>query len=170
VIKKRGRGLLKRYERKMVESHVVKKNSREWRFVLSNVMDGRTILKIERLQNRKLWKNYEKYSRKLTEKRKLSIRDEKWVWHGTRQTSTDSVWKGNGFDMAYARVGGCIWFAQQNSYSMGGYQFQNPLTGMAEVFLAVVQCGDGNDVKIIRGNILNVYANAATYPAYKVSF
>ncbi len=92
------------------------------------------------------------------------------MWHGTRQTAPQTIWKGSGFDVRFANVGGCIWFALQNNYSMSGYQYTGDAAGN-QVFLAFVACGDQEAVKFIRGGqILNVYKNEATYPAYIVTY
>lgn len=163
--------LHEQFSKKMCESHKVKRNSKEWRRILSHVSDGRNILRIERVQNARLWRNYQKYCKRLSEKQKYPI-DERFVWHGTRSTEPSVLWRGTGFDLAFARVGGCLWYAVENSYSMGGFQYTNPMSGESQVFLALVACGNPVDCKIIQSGrgILNVYKNEATYPAYVVTY
>eukprot|EP00483_Globobulimina_turgida_P009588 UN09607 len=54
---------------------------------------------------------------------------------------------------------------------MGGFQHAKS-NGQHQVFLAFVCCGNNQkDVKFIRQNkILNVYKDAATYPAYLLTY
>lgn len=53
---------------------------------------------------------------------------------------------------------------------MGGFQHVMS-NGKHQVFLAFVSCGNKSDVKFIRNDkILNVYKNAATYPAYLLTY
>ena len=61
-------------------------------------------------------------------------------------------------------------FATENTYSMNG--FQHVLGNRKhQCFLAFVCCGHQGDVKFIRQNkILNVYKDAATYPAYLLTY
>jgi hypothetical protein len=67
---------------------------------------------------------------------------------------------------------GACRFAQASTYSMGGYQ--HPLGhGRSLIFLALVATGNATDVKVLGAaphNILNVFVNAATYPAYLVEY
>ena len=156
---------------KMMKAYKVKRGSIEWNEVISNMqtMNNFNIMKIERLQNSRLYREYYKHCKQMILKRSMNV-NEMNVWHGTRQTDPATIWKGNGFDVRYANVGGCIWFAIQNSYSMGGYQFMKSNVE-CQVFLAFVSTGDYESVKFIRnGQILNVYKNQTMYPAYLVTY
>ncbi len=57
-------------------------------------------------------------------------------------------------------------------YSMGGYQ--HPLgNGRNLIFLALVATGNATDVRVLGAapnHILNVFVNAATYPAYLIEY
>ena len=156
---------------KMMKAYKVKRGSIEWNEVISNMqtMNNFNVTRIERLQNSRLYAQYYKHNKRLILNRKTSV-NEVSVWHGTRQTDPSVIWKGSGFDVRYANVGGCIWFAIQNNYSMGGYQFMKS-NFECQVFLAFVASGDYEAVKFIRnGQILNVYKNETMYPAYLVTY
>merc|ERR1719291_78985 len=94
------------------------------------------VMRIDRLQNSRLYREYFKHFKRMILKNKLLL-SQMSVWHGTRATDPATIWKGGGFDVRYAKVGGCVWFAVQNSYSMGGYQFRKS-NGENQVFLAFV--------------------------------
>jgi len=149
----------------------VEKNSDEWNRVISHIEDDKRnhIQRVERIQHPKAWNKYKKYCDGLTRSGK-PVR-EMCVWHGTRQTAPKIIYEGVGFDKNKARVGGCLWFAISNTYSMNGFQYVDPSNSENQVFLAFVACGDTNDVKFIRDDtILNVYCNEATYPAYVLTW
>lgn len=60
-------------------------------------MPGARILKVERIQNRKLWKNFQFEKKKLEEKGDSTV---KWLFHGTRATNPEVIYRGSeeGFD------------------------------------------------------------------------
>eukprot|EP01084_Bolivina_argentea_P282859 484306_1 len=156
---------------KMIKCFKVKRDSIEWKIVISNMqtINQFNVTRIDRIQNSKLYMEYYKHCKKMILKRAMSV-NELSVWHGSRQTDPSIIWKGIGFDVRRANVGGCIWFAIQNNYSMGGYQFRK-YNGENQVFLAFVATGDYESVKFIRnGQILNVYKNQTMYPAYVVTY
>ena len=141
------------------------KNSAEWKSIVQHMKypEGK-VLKIERIEHKLLWKNYSNYSSSLGGTLK-----EVRVWHGTRRTDPALIYR-NGFDKSKSRVGGCLWYAVNSSYSMNG--FQHPCeNGKYQLFLCFVAGGNKKDVKYIRNNkILNVYKNEATYPAYLITY
>ncbi|ETO21995.1 hypothetical protein RFI_15207, partial [Reticulomyxa filosa] len=141
---------------KMCKSVQVIQGSEEWNNVLRYVKDkvNRTWIRIDRIQNGKLWMAYHRYCQSLKEQ---GIQpEERAFWHGTGQTLPSKIWKTTGFDITFARVGGCLWFAAQNSYSMSG--FQHVSGSNCQIFLALVATGVGSDCKFIRGDtILNSF-------------
>ena len=154
---------------KMMKLYPVRRRSAEWDEVVSNLQSPRTVTRIERVQNSRLYRAYYRHCKELALRKGVSVQQLS-VWHGTRQTAPDTIWKGSGFDVRFANVGGCIWFALQNSYSMAGYQYTGGGVGN-QVFLAFVACGDQEAVKFIRGGqILNVYKNETMYPGYIVTY
>ncbi|ETO22503.1 poly polymerase, catalytic region domain-containing protein [Reticulomyxa filosa] len=127
-------------------------------------MQYNNIVKIERVEHPYLWRKYSDYS--LTLGPQLS---EKRVHHGTRANQPQLIYS-TGFDLAKARVGGCLWFAVNSSYSRGGFQFSLN-DGTYQIFVSLVASGNPNDVKFIsNGVVLNVYKNEATYPGYLVTY
>eukprot|EP01083_Nonionella_stella_P017251 48225_1 len=156
---------------KMKKLYKVKRNSTEWKEVISHMQTVNQfhVTRIDRVQNSRLYREYYKHCKRMILKREISV-NEMSVWHGTRTTDPSMVWKNSGFDVRFANVGGCIWFAVQNNYSMGGYQFRTQ-NGQNQVFLAYVAGGDYESVKFIRnGQILNVYKNQSMYPAYLLTY
>lgn len=144
---------------KMMKLYAVKRGSTEWNEVISNMQtQSFTVTRIDRVQNGRLYRAYYRHCKSMVLRKRKSVQQLS-VWHGTRQTAPETIWKGTGFDVRFANVGGCIWFAVQNSYSMGGYQYTGNGMGK-QVFLAFVASGDEESVKFIRGGqILNVYKN-----------
>ena len=152
----------------MQKMYKVKKNSKEWKKVMNYMTDkyNFNVIRIERLQNCHLFYKYYKNAIKMA-KKGMEI-NQVGAWHGSRNNHPDSIWKNIGFSVSYAKIGGCIWFAQQNNYSMSGYQYQNG--SESQVFLGFISSGDYQTVKIIRTNIYNVYKDENTYPAYLVTY
>lgn len=64
----------------------------------------RNILKIERIQNINLWKNYQFEKQRLLKKGDAT---EKWLFHGTKHTKPSIIFSGSeeGFDFRLARAG-----------------------------------------------------------------
>ncbi|ETO19998.1 poly polymerase, catalytic region domain-containing protein [Reticulomyxa filosa] len=156
------------------KSYDVKRDSEEWKFVLNYVEDEATIkrqwVKVERIQQGKLWISYYRYCQAL--KSRGINPEERAFWHGTRATEPSKMWKGTGFDIQYARIGGCLWFAVSNTYSMNGFQYVcQDGSNCHQIFLGLVATGVGMDCKFIRQDtILNVYKNECTYPAYVITY
>jgi len=141
------------------------KNSNEWNGIVKHMKyPPEKVLKISRVQHKSLWAKYSSYSSSLGG----ALKEVK-VWHGTRKTNPSLIYS-NGFLKEKSRVGGCLWYAVNSSYSMNG--FQHPIgNGQSQLFLCLVAGGKDNDVKYIRNNkILNVYKNEATYPAYLITY
>jgi len=143
----------------------VMKNSAEWTSIIQQMKYAPDkIVQIQRVENEQLWQKYSAYSAGLGGQLK-----EVEVWHGTRNTDPSMIYH-TGFLKEKARVGGCLWFAVNSSYSMNG--FQHPIqNGQFQLFLCLVAGGNPQHVKYIRSNkILNVYKNEAAYPAYLITY
>lgn len=141
--------------------------SAEHAIVQKHISEGSrvTITSCSRIQNADLWTKYQGY---LTANPGST---EGFFWHGTRTLHPKEIYEKSGFDLKFARVGGCLWFAVQSTYSMGGYQHVTA-NGETLIILALVANNKRTQhVKKIRGDqILNVYANECTYPAYVLSY
>jgi len=98
------------------------------------------ILKVDRVENRKLWIMYN--SKSLT----MSNPNEKLLFHGckTRQ-ALDAIIEKDGFDFRIANKGGSVgagaYFAVKPSYSDSGYVIVNP-DGSKEMIICKVLIGD----------------------------
>eukprot|EP01084_Bolivina_argentea_P294898 507561_1 len=155
----------------MVQAFDVAFDCDEWKKVVTHVRDPakRKIERIQRIQNAKVWRKYWAYCQKLKQQRSVKV-EVGGFWHGTRTHKPDLIWKHNGFLKAKSRIGNCLWFATENTYSMNGFQHVIS-SSKHQVFLSFVCCGDTNHVKFIRSNkILNVYHDDATYPAYLLTY
>ena len=155
----------------MIKSFDVPYNCNEWNKIILHIRDPhkRKVERIERIQHAKLWRSYWSYCNSLKSKRGYNVK-EGGFWHGTRTCKPHKIWKEKGFDKNHARIGGCLWYATENTYSMGGFQHVRS-DGKHQVFLAFVATGNRSDCKFIRNDkILNVYKNEATYPAYLLSY
>jgi hypothetical protein len=155
--------------------------------------------KIERIQNKWLWKKYVN-QREIIELKNNGESNEKYLFHGTRSNPPENIYKDEvGFDMRYSAQGswgrGC-YFAYNASYSGGGYEYQLS-SGKKQMFFARVAVGDAIQlgansnitmppVKSSRGhiastirydavnskdrNIFIIYENSRAYPAYLITF
>jgi len=157
----------------MIQSFDVPLNSQEWNKVIMHIRDPskRRVERIERIQNANVWRSFWKYCESQRSRRGSQFRVGGF-WHGTRTHKPSVIWKTKGFLKEKSRIGGCLWYATENTYSMGGFQHvMTDRSGRHQVFLAFVCCGNKSDVKFIRQDkILNVYKNAATYPAYLLTY
>jgi O-acetyl-ADP-ribose deacetylase (regulator of RNase III) len=155
--------------------------------------------KIERIQNKWLWKKYVN-QREIIELKNNGNPNEMHLFHGTRNNPPENIYKDEvGFDMRYSAQGswgrGC-YFAYNASYSGGGYEYQLS-SGKKQMFFARVAVGDAIQlgansnitmppVKSSRGhiastirydavnskdrNIFIIYENSRAYPAYLITF
>lgn len=146
----------------------VPQHSNEWITICSEMkstMQDRvfTMQKIQRVENNELWVSYSRYRQQVG-----TALVEMRTWHGSRACDPQRICE-TGFDMKFAKVGDCLWYAVHASYSTCGYQHQLA-NGSLQIFLVLVAYGTA-DVKLIRDNsILNVYKNEATYPAYLLTY
>lgn len=103
--------------------HQVTKGSQEWIWIqkeFHKTLVGCSISKIERIQNRRLWKVYQ------TEKEMIFEQDgkmplERYLYHGTSKTDPLMIYQGEeGFDFRYSTPGmwgKAVYFAVNASYS-----------------------------------------------------
>ena len=143
----------------------VNKNSSEWNAIVTHLKyPPEKVLNIKRIEHNQLWNKYITYCNSLG-----PLLQEVQVWHGTRKTDPSLIYN-NGFLKEKSRVGGCLWYAVNSSYSMNGFQHVIG-NGKSQLFLCLVAGGNTTHVKYIRNNkILNVYQNDATYPAYLITY
>lgn len=124
--------------------------------------------------------------------------NEKELFHGTRETSPEAIWRGeDGFDMRYSADG--LWgrgtyFACEASYSHHGFVYQDAQTQHFQLFLAHVLTGDsislppdrslkmpplkaGSNIRYdsINGvsnncNVYILYKLDIAYPAYLITY
>ncbi|XP_047660503.1 protein mono-ADP-ribosyltransferase PARP14 isoform X2 [Tachysurus fulvidraco] len=102
------------------------------------------ILKIERVQNETLWKNYMN-QKELLEKKNKHTNNEKLLFHGTASDNIDKI-NDRGFNRSYAGMNGAmygngVYFAVDPSYSARGYA-RPDLKGHKRMYLARVLVGD----------------------------
>jgi len=155
----------------IVQAFDVPYHSDEWNKVIKHIRDPhkRKVERIQRIQNASVWRAYWAYCTSQRKKGRSQVKVGGF-WHGTRTHKPEVIWKNQGFLKEKSRIGNCLWYATENTYSMGGFE-HNSDHGKKQVFLAFVCCGNTHDVKFIRNDqILNVYKNAATYPAYLLTY
>ncbi|CAF2647112.1 unnamed protein product [Rotaria sp. Silwood2] len=119
---------------------------------MKETMTSMKIVKIERVQNVRMWRHYA--FRHLELKKELSnmpnLQIEMELFHGTRMTMPSEIYHGEyGFDMTYSTSG--LWgigtyFAKNASYSCENYAHQLS-NGKRQVFLAQVLTGAVYDCK-----------------------
>ncbi|XP_047660504.1 protein mono-ADP-ribosyltransferase PARP14-like [Tachysurus fulvidraco] len=102
------------------------------------------ILKIERVQNEILWKNYMN-QKELLEKKNNHTNNEKLLFHGTGSDNIDKI-NDRGFNRSYAGMNGAVYgngvyFAVDPSYSARGYA-RPDMNGHKRMYLARVLVGD----------------------------
>lgn len=119
----------------------------EWTSVsaqLASTLPQAQIRSIERIQNQKLWENYDRGKQEILKKNK-GVVNEKQLFHGTSETPPDKIYNGTkGFDFRYCTQG--MWgrgsyFAVNASYS-DQYSYKNGSGGYRQIFLATVLTGD----------------------------
>ena len=163
---------------------------------ISKTVPNPNILKIERVQNKWLWKCY--LNRKKLLREKGVEENEKWLFHGTRTTQPEQIYNGEfGFDTRHSNAGSYgvgIYFAVNASYSKPGYCYRNK-DGSLSFFYVKVALGDTiainpnpairippekpkkNNFAVERYDSVNggnqmyiVYENSRAYPHYYITF
>lgn len=135
---------------KDLELKLVDKESQEYRRIRKKMRDSMPsvkILRLERIQNKWLWRKYVRHRKDMSEKNKGDI-NEKELFHGTSATDPEKIYQSeDGFDMRYSRKG--LWgqgsyfaemasYSDQYSYSMGA--------GQKQMFVAKVLTGESANV------------------------
>ena len=91
-----------------IELKTVTEKSSEWNRIQSHVnktLPSAQILKLERIQNQWLWEKYTFSKQRMTEKNKSDV-NEKELFHGTRGTPPEKVFKSeHGFDFRFSSHG-----------------------------------------------------------------
>ena len=133
--------------------HAVAPSSAEYKTIQSIFLsDGfsATILKMERVQNQRLWECY------FDKRRRVQLENggdanERYMKHGTRNLAPETIFGGQdcfGFDMRYSAdgfYGRAAYFAERTVYSHG-YRYDVPgQPNVAQMFIALVACGRVDD-------------------------
>ena len=176
------------------------KNTKEYRTILNEIsktIPSPNILKIERVQNKWLWKSY--VNRKNLLRDKGVEENEKWLYHGTRTTDPEQIYNGEfGFDLRHSNAGGLygfgIYFAVNASFCKPKYCYRNK-NGTLSLFYVKVALGDTIEVQpnptirmppekprrknfaverydSVKGGtqMYTVYENFRAYPNYLITF
>ena len=150
------------------------------------------IIKITRIQNKKLWENY------VFERKRLEFKGnatEKMLFHGTRNNDPQNIYCGieEGFDVRLANhgmVGKGIYFAEAASYSVGGFAHHKSNGNFDLLYANVLignsfdSAGGGNYVmppllpndsnlrydSIRTGTNYTIYNSNRAYPAYLIEY
>lgn len=127
----------------------VDKKSKEYEQALRHFRktSSKVVVKIERVQNKFLWRRYQSQKILMMTKNK-GIINERVLFHGTRNTPPDKIYKGqsaSGFDprLGTGYYGKGAYFAADSNYSIACYAYPKPGTSPLEkqIFLATVLCG-----------------------------
>ena len=113
----------------------VSPHSREFKEIaaqFTRTMPRSTIVRIERVQNRILWRRYHDCKERLRRDPELPSVGEKLLFHGTRQTDPEQIYSGDaGFDIGFSsdrgHWGQGIYFAANASFSDGYAHAKNSL-------------------------------------------
>ncbi|KAN0031400.1 hypothetical protein ACTFIV_005264 [Dictyostelium citrinum] len=146
------------------------------------------IVKLERIQNKTLWRNFDESRKKLNEKYKVSNLDflESTLFHGTRSNDPKLIFSSDvGFDIgksAFGSYGKGLYFALNASYS-DRFCFRESSIDCKQMFLCRVLLGnsapsnqrelqdDGQDsIKGGGGEMFILKANNTAYPDYLISY
>jgi hypothetical protein len=124
----------------------VKRGSDEWNKQVTKIqktLPGATIVKLERIQNTWLWERYS-FAKKRMLKTNKGLVNEKHLFHGTRDTPPEKVFRSEkGVDFRFSREG--LWgtgsyFAVNAAYS-DSYAYSTP-GGGKQMFICKVLTGD----------------------------
>ena len=181
-----------------VEVFPVDKGTEEWHFVQSkwNKTMSVPLKRIDRIQNKWLWRHYCLCRERIKSKNR-GMENEKWLFHGTRETKPEEVYNSEkGCDFRFSSSG--MWgngsyFADKAFYS-NDYRHQSSLG--KQMFLVRVLTGDAVELppqklkmpplknpttdKTVRydsvkgftknTNIYIVYEHDKSYPAYLITY
>eukprot|EP01043_Picozoa_sp_COSAG02_P008654 COSAG02_NODE_281_length_25776_cov_37.797998_12_plen_1099_part_00 len=132
----------------------VKARTPEWERVEKSfstaTAKGKTIVKVERIQNIYLWNYYEAQKTRLTVVRGKAI-TETWLWHGTGKADPKLVFNGEeGFDVKFSSdglFGTGTYFAVNAAYSTNSRYAHDAGDGTYTLILARVLTGDAFEMK-----------------------
>ncbi|KAM9954598.1 hypothetical protein ACTFIW_003198 [Dictyostelium discoideum] len=148
------------------------------------------IIKIERVQNKSLWRNFDESRKRLNEKYQVSNLDflESTLFHGTRTNDPKLIFSSKvGFDIgksSFGNYGIGLYFALNASYS-NNYGFEeSPTTGCKQMFLCRVLLGNSapatqrelksdstqDSIKGPGGEMFILKSNHTAYPDYLISY
>ncbi|KAM9989033.1 hypothetical protein ACTFIY_005083 [Dictyostelium cf. discoideum] len=148
------------------------------------------IIKIERIQNKSLWRNFDESRNRLNEKYQVSNLDflESTLFHGTRTNDPKLIFSSKvGFDISKSSIGNYgigLYFALNASYSNNYCFVESPTTGCKQMFLCRVLLGNSapptqrelkNDstqdsIKGPGGEMFILKSNHTAYPDYLISY
>ncbi|XP_019854829.1 PREDICTED: uncharacterized protein LOC109583797 [Amphimedon queenslandica] len=180
-----------------VEVFQVHRGTEEWNFVQRKWSETMlvSLKRIERIQNKWLWRHYCLCRERIKSKNR-GMENEKWLFHGTRETRPQEVYNSEkGCDFRFSSSG--MWgngsyFADKASYS-DDYKYQSSLG--KQMFLVRVLTGDAIELQpqklkmpppknpadktvrydSVKGftkktNIYIVYEHDKSYPAYLITY
>ena len=134
--------------------HAVKRGSDEWNNEVTRIHDtltNATIIKLERIQNKWLWERYSFAMKRMSKTNKGCI-NEKHLFHGTRDTPPEKVYRSEkGVDFRYSReglFGTGSYFAVNASYS-DPYAYTPPegISYEKQMFICKVLTGESYNAK-----------------------
>ncbi|XP_052223868.1 protein mono-ADP-ribosyltransferase PARP14-like [Dreissena polymorpha] len=107
---------------------------------------GWTVLKIEEVQNKALWRQYHAKKKQLEEQNPPGTTNERFLWHGTTESTVDSV-NLHGFNRSYcgknATYYGCgVYFAIKASYSTHDIYSKPDANGVKRMYYCSVLTGE----------------------------
>lgn len=181
-----------------VEVFQVSSGTEEWSFVQRKWKETMSIplKRIERIQNKWLWRHY-CLCRERIRSKNGGMENEKWLFHGTRETRPQEVYNSEkGFDFRFSRPGmwgSGVYFAEKASYSHV-YKYESPRG--KQMFLVRVLTGDAVELPSspnlkmpppknpadktvcydsVKGftkntNVYIVYEHDKSYPAYLITY
>lgn len=128
---------------------------------------SKKVIKIQRVQNKYLWRRFLSKKLLMLSKNKGEI-NERVLFHGTRTTKPEKVCHGknsSGFDprLGTGYYGAGAYFASDAIYSATSYAYAVPSTSHKQIFLAKVLCGVEKDFGMAKSNSLKRAPNLPTH-------
>ena len=129
--------------------HAVKGGSNEWNKEVTRIhetLTNATIIKLERIQNKWLWERYSFAKKRMSKTNKEGI-NEKHLFHGTRDTPPEKVYRSEkGVDFRFSReglFGTGSYFAVNASYSDSyAYTLTEGISYEKQIFICKVLTGE----------------------------
>ena len=134
---------------------------------------NKTIVRIERCQNKFLWRRYQAKKISMMTKNKGVI-NERVLFHGTRATPPEKICKGknaSGFDcrLGNGYYGYGAYFATDSAYSISSYAY-NKGNNEKQIFLAQVLCGESKNYGMSKATYLKRPPEKASGLLYDSSY